>query len=89
MKHLTQAEFDQLAAEAARYRWLRSKTSAHSFGNWYQFGFPGPLAIKPIKNPMRGSVAQHLDEAIDAEISGANTSSIDPATIVAAAGAIA
>ena len=54
------------ALDAARYRYLRRWTSGqrHSRGRT-QFVMPDPC---PIGNIMQGSVAQHLDAAIDAEI---------------------
>ena len=54
------------ALDAARYRYLRRWTSGqrHSRGRT-QFVMPDPC---PIGTIMQGSVAQHLDAAIDAEI---------------------
>lgn len=59
-----EAEVAALRLDAGRYRWIRNGTSGERFVSGIQaFVFP---AIKPVGNIMRGSVAQHLDEAIDA-----------------------
>ena len=55
-----------IEADAARYRWLREGTSGESRSRGRaEFDMPCP---SPIGNIMQGSVAQHLDKAIDAEI---------------------
>lgn len=58
-------DYDADLRDAERYRWLRSKTS----GGYSMPGSPAsfqlPL-IRPVGNIMKGSVAQHLDAAIDA-----------------------
>jgi hypothetical protein len=57
------------ALDAARYRWLRNRTSGqrNASGHGY-FEFPKRPQLNPLRDLMRGSVAQHLDEAIDAAI---------------------
>jgi hypothetical protein len=63
------AERDALREDAERYRWLRTRVSGHravGSGRPATFAFPGPLDLPPIGDIMRGSVAQHLDAAIDA-----------------------
>ena len=55
--------------DAERYRWLRAQVTGHravSSARPATFAFPGPMALPPIGDIMRGSVAQHLDAAIDA-----------------------
>lgn len=60
------------ALDAQRYRWLRARVSGHRSVNSARpatFAFPGPMALTPVADIMRGSVAQHLDAAIDAAMS--------------------
>lgn len=60
------AEIEALRADAERYRWLRAKTTGYEESRGRQsFDLPDP---HPLGNIMRGSVAQHLDAAIDAAI---------------------
>lgn len=58
-----------LEQDAERYRWLRVRVSGHravSSARPATFAFPGPMLLTPLGDIMRGSVAQHLDAAIDA-----------------------
>lgn len=58
------ARIRELEQEAARYRWLKARVFAYrGRGGPASFGLHWP---KPVNNPMFGSVAQHLDEAITA-----------------------
>jgi hypothetical protein len=60
-----------LHRDAARYRWLRARVSGHrALGSARpaSFGFPTSIGLPPIGDIMKGSVAQHLDAAIDAQI---------------------
>lgn len=50
-------------ANAERYEWLRSFTGADRFG--FQLPYPAIKAASEGVNLLQGSVAQHLDEAID------------------------
>jgi hypothetical protein len=60
------AESLALHRDAERYRWLRENTHGEADARGRQeFCMPDP---HPQSNIMRGSVAQHLDAAIDAEI---------------------
>jgi hypothetical protein len=53
-------------ADAERYRWLRTHTHGErDAAGRAEFCMPNPM---PRSNIMRGSVAQHLDAAIDADI---------------------
>ena len=54
-------ELDALRKDAERYRWLRERTG----GEWERFALP-TVPLLPKVNIMCGSVAQHLDDAIDA-----------------------
>lgn len=59
-------ELDTLRKDAERYRWLRANTHGEQDARGRQeFCMPDP---HPQANIMRGSVAQHLDAAIDAEM---------------------
>lgn len=53
--------------DAARYRWLQYRTAGlrDNEGRAY-FSFPSMFGLRPVSDIMRGSVAQHLDAAIDA-----------------------
>ena len=59
------AENEQLRKDAERYRWLSLKVVGQHdhITSLQQICFP---LIRPISNVLKGSVAQHLDEAIDA-----------------------
>lgn len=61
------AECDALRVDAERYQWLRSLTRGHQGACFDQMWFLLP-DVKRIQgqNIMQGSVAQHLDKAIDA-----------------------
>ncbi len=61
-------ERDTLKVDAERYRWLSSRTSGHRNGLGAYFGWPGPLTVVATANILTGSVAQHLDAAIDTAI---------------------
>ena len=57
-----------LSKDAERYRWLRARVrgvrhlgTCHNQG----FTFPSRFELPPLGDIMRGSVAQHLDAAID------------------------
>ncbi len=55
-----------LEKDAARYRWLRTHTHGErDAAGRAEFCMPNPM---PRSNIMRGSVAQHLDAAIDADM---------------------
>lgn len=57
-----------LKADAERWRWWRARTCAHRVGRDGQaFGFPVRGATGT-RNLMQGSVAQHLDDEVDAAI---------------------
>ena len=63
---LYSAELAALRKDAERYRWLRANTHGEQDGRGRQeFCMPDPC---PRANIMRGSVAQHLDAAIDADM---------------------
>lgn len=53
------------ALDAARYRWLRRKVSAHGICDGWQFGFPTALTLPAPAEAMRDPAAG-LDAAIDA-----------------------
>lgn len=60
------SELRELQEDAARYRWIRSNARGKVDGRGRQeFDLPDP---HPLGNIMRGSVAQHLDAAIDSAI---------------------
>lgn len=60
------ARITELEANAARYLWFRDTTiGVREANGHYRFGIPTPRALA---NIMRGSVAQHLDAAIDAHL---------------------
>ena len=62
-------ETEALRADAARYRWLRSQVRGKRDGRGRsEFDMPDP---HPLGNIMQGSVAQHFDSSIDAEIAAA------------------
>ncbi len=50
-------------SDAARYDWIRAHTRAGRTDGGFVFVLPD---IEPLGNVMPGSVAQHLDAAIDA-----------------------
>lgn len=58
-------ERDALAKDAKRYRWLRAKVWANGVLSGYEFQFPTYRDLPAPATVMRGSVAQHLDNAID------------------------
>ena len=61
------ARLDAAEADAARYRWVRHRVSGHgSHLDHQHFGFPTSLALRPVGDLMKGSVSQHLNDAIDA-----------------------
>jgi hypothetical protein len=65
------AQVAALEGDAGRYRWLREHVSGHravSSARPATFAFPGPMVLTPLGDIMRGSVAQHLDAAIDAAL---------------------
>ena len=55
------------AKDAARYRWLQSRTCGlqDNEGRHY-FGFPSLFGLRPVGNITQGRVGQHLNAAIDA-----------------------
>ena len=59
------------AEDAARYRWLRRKVSAHGICDGWQFGFPTALSLPAPAEAMRDPAAG-LDAAIDAARAQAN-----------------
>jgi hypothetical protein len=66
-----QARLEAAERDAARYRWLRAGTTA---GRSLP-GSPASFNVRHVRAPadvMRGSVAQHLDAAIDAATSQEN-----------------
>lgn len=67
LRALLQEVEDANKKDAERYRWIRSKTQGlrGTFPKDFCFLFP---SILPLGNVMKGSVAQYLDEAIDAAI---------------------
>lgn len=60
------ARLAALEADARRYQWLRNGT----MGDRHPSGRPYFLIVdpRPVGNIMQGSVAEHLDEAIDAAL---------------------
>ena len=58
----------QADPDAARYRWLRRGTRGVRVSSRVLAKFDMPCA-PPVGDIMQGSIAQHLDAAIDAEIS--------------------
>jgi hypothetical protein len=68
-------ERELLAAreDARRYQWLRAKVSGHrALGSARpaSFAFPTSMGLPPLGDIMRGSVAQHMDAAIDSAMKG-------------------
>lgn len=62
------AEIEALRADAARYQWIKSQTSAsRDKRGRCEFEMPDP---HPFGRIMQGSIAQHLDAAIDAALAG-------------------
>jgi hypothetical protein len=60
------AEIERLRVDARRYRWLRNRTrGVRDSRGRMEFDMPDP---HPLGNIMQGSVAQHLDAAIDAAL---------------------
>lgn len=70
LRALLQEAVDGCQKDAERYRLIRSKTQGlrGTFPKDFCFMFP---VILPLVNVMKGCVAQHLDEAIDAAIAAA------------------
>jgi hypothetical protein len=67
------AALDEAQADAARYRWLRGQVwgCRHALGKGPAiFAFPTAKELPPLSDIMKGSVAQHLDAAIDAARAG-------------------
>lgn len=63
------AELEGIRRDAERYRWLRHRTGAVRAPNGIQeFKFPALWDTEA--NLLKGSVAQHLDAAIDANLAG-------------------
>jgi hypothetical protein len=61
-----QAEVERLRADAERYLWLRHRIGgSHTFNGKQCFAFPTGFQLPPVGNIFQGSVAQHLDAAID------------------------
>lgn len=64
-KRIAELEADnaRLRVDGDRYHHIRKHTIGErvNMGQWFSFPF-----IKPVGNIMQGSVAQHLDDAIDA-----------------------
>jgi hypothetical protein len=56
--------------DAARYRWLRYRTSAHGVIDGWTFAFPTHRTLPAPASAMR-DVASGLNEAIDAQIAAA------------------
>lgn len=64
-------EMETMSKDAERYRWLRARVSGHrALGSARPatFAFPGVMALPPLGDIMRGSVAEHLDCAIDEQM---------------------
>jgi hypothetical protein len=62
------AQVAALKADAERWKWWRANTCAHRVGrDGQEFGFPVRDATGT-RNLMQGSVAQHLDDEVDAAI---------------------
>jgi len=59
----------RLRKDAERYNWLQRRTCGlrDNSGRQY-FGFPSMFGLPPVGNVMMGSVGQHLDAAIDAQM---------------------
>lgn len=74
LRAICQEVHDAAVAEAGkdaeRYRWLRSRTQGLRGSYPKDLCFLLPQVL-PVGNIMQGSVAQHLDEAIDAAIAAA------------------
>jgi hypothetical protein len=68
-QRLSSAADAQALRDAERYRWLRYRTKGllEAAGAQY-FAFPYRFDLPPVGDLMRGSVAQHLDNAIDAAL---------------------
>lgn len=67
------AERDALKPDAKRYQWLRNLTRGHRGACFDQMWFLLPDVKRiPGQNIMQGSVAQHLDAAIDAAMKAAS-----------------
>lgn len=60
---------DRLEADAARYQWIRHRTGGtrNPASGEQSFAFPTRLGLPPLGNIMQGSIAGHLDAAIDAQ----------------------
>jgi hypothetical protein len=57
---------DALKRDGERYRFLKDKTSGRTTAEGAEFVFP---VVRPVGDLMRGSVAGHLDAAIDTALS--------------------
>jgi hypothetical protein len=67
------AERDALKSNADRYQWLRKQTRGHRGACFDQMWFLLPDVKRlPDQNIMQGSIAQHLDTAIDATMKAVN-----------------
>lgn len=64
------AKLATLEADADRYRFIRARTSGHLNGLGAYFGWPGPLTVVAPRTILKGSVAEHLDKAIDSAKGG-------------------
>lgn len=64
------AKLEALEADAERYQFIRARTSGHLNGLGAYFGWPGPLTVVAPRTILKGSVAEHLDKAIDAAKGG-------------------
>lgn len=65
----TKAQPSADKVNAERYRWLRARVRGERHlgtGHNQGFAFPSRFDLSPLGDIMRGSVAQHLDAAIDA-----------------------
>lgn len=63
------AELDAMRKDAERYRKLRALVRGERHlgtGHNQGFAFPSRFELQPLGDIMRGSVAPHLDSAIDA-----------------------
>ena len=62
-------EIESLRKDAERYRKLRARVRGErrcGTGKNQEFAFPSRFELPPLGDVMRGSVAQHLDAALDA-----------------------
>ena len=68
------AELESLRKDAERWRKLRAMVRGERSSESARpahFAFPTHMELTPLADIMRGSVAQHLDAAIDAAMSDA------------------